>query len=345
MSNPLIATPIVVEDFPRFLDSLDVSPEATRYLFFPGDVLASRRRQEMRDLTALGMRLNEKAFHPVVNGGEEFQSPCLARTKGFVPRAFITPVEIGAYWVPNELVGSFVPTFKGVVDVEAKGAKTLVGEKMYPGHAVNWILSSAANDQGYKRGVTEIESLRGENWDTGAAMEAQMLYFPTYPSLPPTLRELESGIRQRAANLQGDLKFIGEQMLAACDEFRSWGLMRLQIEHSLVKAGTLPTGFAHSYSELARSLMEQLEITPQDQQLQALTQAQSNFAEMLQAKQSDVMPMLEAILTKNDATALAVAEAMKDALGKLADRLGTQPAPVAATPEIKTTKTAKPAAA
>lgn len=324
-NNPLIATPII-EEFPQFIDSTELSPRIERYLWFPGDIIGSRRKQEMRDLVAMGLLWKNKPLQVLRNGGEEFGTPALARTKGFVPKAFITPLEIAAYWVVPQAVADGAATFRGVANApETTAGMTayvgrpgaLVGEQVLPGHAASWILSAASNDQGYRRGVVELTSLRGVKWDEGSIAEIQHLYFPDYPTLPNTLSALEEMIRRVLLDQSGDIREIGEQMLNGCDEFRTWGTARLQDEFTLVQTGTTPGGYTYRYSELARSLMEQLEITPQDQQLTQVARLQEQVGksvlQMAEIKGADQNEIVKALLTNQQQIA-AVLAAISDRL-------------------------------
>jgi hypothetical protein len=337
-----------VEAFPQFLDSSDISPRIERYIFFPGDILGSRRKQEMRELIGLGLTWDGKPFRVLQNGGEEYQSPSLARTKGFVPRAFITPLEIAAYWVLPELLPEGAQTFRGVVNQVspvigqhvAGPRSSLVGEQILPGHAVQWILSAASNDQGYRRGVVELTSLRGAKWDDGHAEEIQRLYFPTYPELPVVLSRLEDQIRSVVRHQSGDIREIGEQMLNGCDEFRVWGMARLQDEFTLVQTGTTKDGYTYRYSELARGLMEQLEITPQDQQLTQVGRLQEQIGRSVQqladVKGADQSQIIEALLSNQ----AQIAQALQAIAGRLPaqETPAPTPEPAAITPKTEKKK-------
>jgi len=60
----------------------------------------------------------------------------------------------------------------------------------------------------------------------------------------------------------------------ACDEFRQWGLNFVANEHNLVKIGTTQQGWTYRYSDTARLLMTQLEITAEDEQFQTVAKMQ-----------------------------------------------------------------------
>ncbi len=271
------------EEFPQFLDSDSVDKKSERYLWFPGDIISPRRKQETREHVGIGLRTGNGPFRVTLNGGDEWQSPSLLRTKGFVPRAFITPLEMGAVWVPPELIpyGADAyasaqtggPEVAGGVIVGGKN-RYLQGEKVYPGHAASWILSQARNDQGYSKGLIELEHLRGTKWDEGAAGDVQNIYFPDYPTLAPTISEMLAQISRIARSQSGDILEMGQQMEYACDEYRQWGLNFVANEHNLVKMGSTKEGWTYRYSDTSRLLMAQLEITAEDEQFQTVAKMQ-----------------------------------------------------------------------
>lgn len=291
------------EDFPQFLDSDDIDKTKERYVFFPGDLITPRRKQETREMQAIGIAIDGRPFRVTVNGGEDYQHRCLVRTKGIVPRAFITPLEIGANWVPPELVPAGADTFapmqnddftvRGGVAVGTK-SKYLVGEKYFPGHAIAWMLSFARNNGGFSRGLVEINQLFGQSFKDGAPMELQRLYFPNYPILPVRLSELQSDIQDVMKAQQGTVREIGQLFLHACDEFRIWGTNFVAVEHGQIKIGTHASGHVYEYSDTAQLLMEQLEITRQDQQFQTVARMQEE-----QARASTLMMQA---LTEKDST-------------------------------------------
>lgn len=328
MNYEIVATPPgfepgYVEAMPQFTSGDDINPETTRYLFFPGDIIGIRRKQEMKGLHAIGITQDGGPFAILQNGGHEVGSACLVRTKGFLPRAFITPLEVGAFWTPPELLPPGYPAFSGVYDQNGKGAKYLVGEKKYPGEAIHWILSSSQNEQGMRLGAVELTTLRGQKWED--VKDLQKIFFRDYPKLPVKLGDLELQIRA-APSQDPDARMIREQMLFACEEFRDWGLTKLAIEHNLVKIGTLAEGWTYSYSDLARALMEQLDITPQDQQFQSVAKIQEEMARSTAAlldkankdSQSEILEKM--MQTQNQVVA---------ALALIADKLATPATPSA----------------
>ena len=276
---------MAVEPVPVFRESFDVDPTITRYVWFPGNILSVRRLQETKDMVGVGLPL-----YITRAGGDEHGSPCLLRTKGFIPRAFITPVEVAAYWTPSELVAPGTFTYAGLTTDGAGGntqtgfvggAKSvLVGERRTPGEALHNILTASQNDQGMRRGAVELTALRGV--EMAERDRVQAIFTPSYPELPVTLREIEEVVR----GVRPDSALIAqtrEEMLASCEEFRQWALTRVATEHALVKLGTVGEGYTYTYSDLGRTLMDQLEITPTDQQFQTVAKMQEQIGQSMLA--------------------------------------------------------------
>lgn len=334
-----------VEDFPQYLDSDDVSKEIERYVWFPGDIISPRRKQETRETTGIGLYVNGGPFYVTRAGGDEYQTPCLTRTKGIVPRGFFTPLEVAAHWIPPELLPYGADAFRanaengphiaGGILVGAK-SQYLVGEKVYPGHALSWMMSFARNDHGFSRGLVEVEILRAQPWKDGAAQELQRVFLPDYPhSLMPTLSGLQERITSVTREASGDIRQLGQLLLHSCDEYREWGTAFIGREHNLVKMGTTDQGWTYQYSDIARSLMAQLEITPQDQQFQTV-------ARMQEEQSRAAMAMMEALSKGRDnselvAALLANQTQIADALTRLAATAApaSEPKPPANAPKPK----------
>lgn len=334
-----------IEEFPVYLDSDSIDKTKERYIFYPGNTISPRRQQETREIVGVGLSWNGKPFRVTQNGGDEYHTQCLTRTKGFVPRAFFTPLEVAANWIPPELLpygaDSFAPAaangpqVMGGVLVGTR-SQYLVGEKVYPGHALSWMLSFARNDQGFSRGLVEIPHLQGQKWNDGAAVELQRLFFPTYPVVTNVLSEMRRDLSRIVDAQSGDVREIGQILLQACDEYREWGLNFVANEHNLVSVGTTKDGWTYRYSDTARLLFEQLEITPQDQQFQTV-------AKMQEEQSKSTMAMMEAMISKGSADddVKRMLMASIENQNRIMEMLAQQNAPAAPAAEPKPVKPAK----
>lgn len=243
--------------------------EATRHVFLGMDVLDPERRE----------------VEHLRRGGEEVSSHCLRRTPNFVPRCFITPVEM---WVEHMALER-VPD--GVRSVEIKDSslelptggdsrtvihnmlrgKPLRSIRTYPGEELSDIIGTYQ-----KVGIVELEALKGVEWESGEAQRLQNEFFPANWPLPVALRLVEERIRD-AYNAHPK---VAEDMLRGCAQSRRWAQARLQAEHVLLDTRTRHE-WTYTYSPIARSLLAQLEMTPRDQgweTMMAQSQAQMTAA-------------------------------------------------------------------
>jgi hypothetical protein len=237
--------------------------EATRYVFLGLDTLDPDRRDQVQHLR---------------RGGEEVTSHCLRRTPNFVPRCFITPVEIWVEHMPLEHVpdgsrsvevkdGSLaVVASSGNVVHNILRGKPLRSLRTYPGEEMDGITETYQ-----KIGIVELDTLRGTEWETGEAQRLQAEFFPADWLVPIPLRLVEEQITARY-NVH---PLIGETMLRGCGQSRRWAQARLQAEHVLLDTRTRHE-WTYTYSPIARSLLAQLEMTPRDQGWEPMM-AQSNI--------------------------------------------------------------------
>lgn len=258
------------DDFePTYFNEDIIRREAIRYLFFPGDVIDPRRKQERREFD---------------HGGEEIGSPCLVRTKQFLRRCRISPLERWGDPMPMELMPQGVTPI-GITPVASQGSEqgytsyksNLYGFPKYPGEEINWILQTADN-AGIRKGIVELTPLRTIEWRDFEKTGIQYLFFPDYPELPTPLREIENMIRAVDSS-ESMIKEIKKEMLESCAQFRLWATARAEIEHTLVKMGTTPQGWTFRYSGLAETLLPQLEMERADQYLQNQTRFQGDLVE------------------------------------------------------------------
>lgn len=333
----VLATPIIDESMPQFTDDVGVRLEATRYLWFPGDVLGSRRKQEMRHLHAIAIRLDGQPFPVMMNGGDEVGNPCVLRTKGVIPRAFFTPVENAAVFLPVDLMPAGARTVRPVVDDSflrshsqhvVQWREALPGMRVYPGEAMPAILTALRNDQGLSRGVVEISHLQDVEYPDIEKSGFQSFFFPSFPQLPPTLSGLEAMIRKAIdGTSETMLREMGEEMLLGCEQFRIWALDRIGEEENLVRTGTTDGGYTYRFSEVAESLMTQLEYTRQDRSVAEMARLQAQLGQQigtaLTARAEEGKIPVDDVLSKLQENQNLLTEA----IGKIVDKLTDTPAP------------------
>lgn len=308
-----MATPAtyLMEDPTRGLELVDgqaEGTEATRYVFLGLDVLDPERRDQVEKLR---------------RGGEEVQSHCLRRTPNFVPRCYITPVEIWVEHMPPHAVP------EGVRSVEVKDptlitpvtdtrsainnllrGKPLRSIRTFPGDEMSDITGTYQ-----KVGITELTALKGIEWDAGDVQELQQAFFPDDWSLPIELRKIEERIRE----VYSVHPRVADDMLRGTAQSRRWAQARLQAEHVLLDTRK-EHQWTYTYSPIARSLLAQLEMTPRDQGWETLM-AQSNIhlAQAIAGAQTQAAGMDINALATAIATAIVAAQAQNKTAEQVKD--------------------------
>jgi hypothetical protein len=332
-----MSTGLVLQEDLELSNASQVRIEATRYLFTPLDTIIPARK---RDLARL------------VRGGVEIESVCLKRTSNYVPRAFLTPLEHWAEWLPKELVPENTRTVQAVEQKAEGGVGNplhgqsvyppvpLFGVPHYPGEHIPALLLVPVQE---RKGLVEITPLRDVDWKSGQPQKLQQLFFPDAffereKGYVITLREIVERVLKVKANVQDkDVQTIADQALEACEQSRLYGENFVDVETARVKEGRSHQ-HTYTYGPQARLLMAQLEIAPQDRGFQLLAESQSELVKGLQ--QGGVTPDMLEQMQKQNATFMqtaletvmaaagkAFAEAVKPLAEQVAQIQSAQPAP------------------
>ena len=253
---------------PEYIEVNKVSREAMRFVFFPGDVIELRRKREHPELN---------------NGGEEGTSVCLVRTRKYIQRGRFVPVEKWGEPMPSEMMPEGVDGYGAIqVSVQPHGVMhptlttggQIVHFPRFPGDEIHQITGTTSGD---RKGLIELTSLVGvfSKYEEFVASGLQDAFFPDLQKLPPTLRELQRMI-DAADSTDSLIRTLKAEMLAACADFRVWGMERIQIENNLLAAGTMSGGWVPRYSGLADVLLPQLEMQRQDEYLNTRNQREGD---------------------------------------------------------------------
>lgn len=251
-----------------------INREDTRYLFFAGDLIEPQRKQEQTEYA---------------HGGEMLQGFCSWRTRGFLRRCRITPLEMGLDPQPRDLIPEGANYVEVPIELpERQAALTGLSHaqqvmvRTYPGEEINSVLF---NQHRNERGAVEIKALLGKSWDKDAMDAMQQFFFPSYPALPATLREVK-GLIEAARKRVNDVTIhsIADDMLLSCERFRQWGMSMLEREHALIRSGVNKAGEGYGYSPLAQVLLEQLEVERQDEGLKPLADLTRGMMQSAQAQ-------------------------------------------------------------
>lgn len=280
----------------------EVALEATRYLFFAGDVIDPDRKQELQYMR---------------EGGEELPNRCLRRTGGFLPRCYITPLEFWGETLPLEHFPDGVRPYRlkdtPVENLNPNG-RTLVGKPLffmplYPGDLIVDALGLATGEH---KGIVEVEVLRGV--DYGADSEHfNTVFFPASYQKPIELRLIQEhidGIGSKSSD--PDVKSVAGNMITSCEQFRRWAQNKIDKCHAQLDTRTIHQ-WTYQYSPQIRNMLKQLEIEPRNQSAQTL-----NAAMMQAVANSGISPEVLAQMQERDTNLITrLGEVFAEALAKV----------------------------
>lgn len=282
---------VLHDAFTEFNDHAPLQPpvgtirkEETRYLFNALDIITPKRKRDCRRLQM---------------GGHEVQSYCLTRTRGFIRKGRITPLDMGGEPILEENApddSSVFPITNPDTPI-AENSRVMIGSQSplvaipaYPGVELPIILNGSANTvDGQRFCLVEIRELIGHKYRPEQVApgvvfdpdiwELQNLIFPKYPEVPVLLSEFRNCIEKVHQSSVGDdaLRSICEDMLTSCEIGSIWANERIESEHRLMRQGALASGFAYVYSELAEVLLVQLGLPRQDQELKNISELAKSF--------------------------------------------------------------------
>lgn len=241
-----------------------MSDEATRWIWFAGDVIPIQRQTERRDFMERG-------------GGVEVAAETLFHTQGYVRRGRFTPVSKRIDEETRETLGKGIPTL-GVVNKPEFGNKTtLMAIMKYPGRQIGQILDTSICGQPI--GIMEIPALRDVEYAKFGTTDFQSLLLPSYPKLDRRLAGLRREIESVDTHGDPSLKQTKEIMLEGCRRFLLFGTQYIEAQNQLIKTGVNPSGFHFQYSGLAEVLFEQLELERIDDHLRNQATNSATMAE------------------------------------------------------------------
>jgi hypothetical protein len=250
-----------VFDSANYFDTRRVTNAAKRWIFFPLDVIQSERKSELSWLRV---------------GGEESACPCLMKYgRGFIPRGRAAMLEMGGEPIPLKHLGELATNaWQGGIAGKDNGFVPV-----YPGDGLRLLKRYANNDGGLKKGLDELETLQGKEWDEcHTPIEDGILDVVEFAQfgdgMSKTLRGLEEQIRFAKVNdSRIDYAKLRDEELKLCEDARNWATRKISIEHGLLKLGHIGEwqgGHSYAYSPVVEMLIEQLELKRQDQPIQEM---------------------------------------------------------------------------
>lgn len=269
----------------RLVDKRTVGRETKRWLYWGLDVIPPLRKSQL------------KGWY--LHGGEEVGTICLQKHGiGFIPRGLPALLETAPDFMPEEqlrnvgggiqqgLIVDDASQASGILEIQSRIPYVLA----YPGDARTSVLVKADNHPCGKKGIIELASLIGKEWDechnedrTGVLDIVEQAFFGD--GIEPTLRGLEEQIKHGKVSelLSIDVGRLKDEQLESCSFARGWGLAVLSLEHANLKQGTHPAGHVFEYSPLGRLMLSQLEVQPQDQPFAELAKMTGSIAQSVES--------------------------------------------------------------
>lgn len=291
--------------------------ETKRVVFFAGDAIPSGEKYEMPDIKGMGgiylphIQTIQSGDSPASQGMIpkcKFQSMQVAMSpewevmlppgeRKFYPKAFIRNTS-GENGTTQETISGFLASDEEATRYgEFKQARQtdVVYNKILPGNEVRRVIERS-HPHGVG-GVVEISALAGASVEE--IEEAQHYFFPNWDkirqgeeSLPVTIREIETHIRTRLADIPNQLwhsakkaqyTSIGQDMIKSCTLFATSALQVIE-KDDIVKQDAAKNGVTAPHSPISEHLLPQVETNRKGdlQQVQA-----SSTAELVREMRAD----------------------------------------------------------
>lgn len=256
MTNTTAAaiSPAFIEDDPATdrVEPEGVAIEATRYLFFAGNLIEPRRQRMVKRLRW---------------GGEELETDyrCFTITRNHLWRNMMVPMTRGRVYEDDQLISDDQRN-NAVTRAQSFGPPRVMYElRREPGEEIRTLLFGKSDLP--MKGVVEIKALRAVDWADFKKNRVQQFFFPDWDNyrqgtktMPVELAWTRSRINEaRSETSETTLQDIADDMLNSVEQFYAWGTEYLKRETKLVKTPPAPgSTFIYTYSGLAESLFTML---------------------------------------------------------------------------------------
>lgn len=292
-----------------------VDRNITRYVMCIGDHIEPK---DKASLESLGANIGGLRVGLTPTEG----CPSLRRTNGIILRGAIVPME-------RVVLPKRADQRSSESNLETYIAGTSIrGYTVYPGDDISYLLS----DYYASTGVVEAEALKGIEWTTGAALDAQKHYFPEWlkwlegkTAAPVLLSDWETFIRSGINSATGPvIERIGEQMIESARLFRQNALDHIERNRQLIlsKRSADTGGFYVSWSAKSRLFAKQLGILLEDENVIAADTAvkASDNTELIAAMAEDRKLRMEELEAQREQNRL-MAESLKPKKKEVAEKV------------------------
>lgn len=265
-----------VFDSVNYYDKRTVGANVVRWVFNPLDLIVPERKAEISWLKV---------------GGEESSCPCLQRYgRGFMPRGLASILEMGGEPIPMQHLGDLQAVAWQGIALSEEVVKNKFGfVPVFPGDGLRILRRYSMNP--VRKGIDEATALVGKEWDEchtpekdGILDVIELAMFGD--GMEKTLKGLENQIRHaNITDTRIDVGLYKNDALRMCEDSRNWAMRLISVEHGLLKTGHVGEwqgGWSYSYSPVCEMLIEQLEISRQDQPMQELAKMFANQPHSIQ---------------------------------------------------------------
>lgn len=254
-----------------YFDKRVVGANVVRWVGFFLDLIVPERKAEISWLRA---------------GGEETANPCLQRYgRGFVPRGRAALLELGGEPIPMRHLGDLQAVAWQGIPLNEDAVKNKFGfVPVYPGDGLRVLRRYSMNP--IRKGMDEFTVLLGKEWDECHTPDGDGILDVIETAMfgdgmEPTLRGIEEQIKSAVVtDTRIDVGKYKAEALTMCNDSRVWATRMVSVEHGLLKTGHVGEwqgGWSYSYSPIVEMLIEQLEMSRQDQPMQEMSKMFAQF--------------------------------------------------------------------
>lgn len=267
-------------------------------------------------------------------GGLQISNPCLKYVKNFLRKGRISPVlkdthdyrpadlqkrasEGDTSYFPQPIPQGYVPPGLPEGGGIAKYGY-MVGKMVLPGEQITAIVegSAAIAHGGLRRGVVEIKSLQGQEYvdidfdfngvtihTDKTIWEIQRAIFPDYPKVPNLIEDV--GRLIQSAKQHTAIREIVDDYERSWEQFREYANVTIRHTHMTMReiAGA-SHGYIPTYTALDLTLLEQLGLARQDEEIRRNTTPSSDPELQSMFKQFIALQIEEKTEAKNRAARL-----------------------------------------
>jgi hypothetical protein len=251
-------------------------------------------------------------------GGIDFGSICIvppAGKLGFMNRCLVTPMVITWHPYNRREVPEGMRVREVLPGKDVLGKPTdMVHIPALPGPEFENLM------RGYAHwGIREIEALRGKSPEEVVGMRVNTFFFPDWPKLPETNRELIEYIDgrrpffQKAQNKDLYMK-IADEMIASVRATHNWMRGHIEEVHAAFNLPSTEPNHKSHYDKVDLHFIDRAELQRKDREQSTMVETQAQLAKMMAAQQAAPAMTAEQFLASMKIMLEQNSELVKEAL-------------------------------